>query len=116
MSTTTWVVAELKMHTVPSPGATPTTAASAVSWPATKFTFDAVGRGWSHGYTVRYPGRSGSVAVTFRATAFAPVRGTSWAAVGDTVSTSPAASLRLAGRVSAMRVGTTLAARLSPSP
>ena len=45
-----------------------------------------------------------------------PVAGTSRATVGCTTSTSPAASLCLAVRVSAMRVGTTLAARLSPAP
>ena len=35
MSTTTWVGAELKTHTEPSPADTPTMAPSAVSWAAT---------------------------------------------------------------------------------
>ena len=45
MSTTTWVGADAYTHTVPSPAATPTMAASAVSWAATKLTFDATGLG-----------------------------------------------------------------------
>src|SRR5436190_979731 len=58
------------MHTRPPVPNFATTTFATVC-PATKFTFDASGRGAPHGNTVTYPDPTGFVTVTFTATATA---------------------------------------------
>jgi hypothetical protein len=110
-SATRWLAPEeLKIVTLP-PAPIFTTTAFANVWPATKLALDANGRGSPVGYTVRKPSAVGSVTVTLRDTAVAPVAGTPAVPVTWTSIDWPGPAF-VAGapspiRVSRIRVGVT---------
>ncbi len=89
-STTRCVAAEANTHTRPDSPTRDTTAFGTVC-PATKFRFDATGRGCPHWNTVANPGPAGGVTVTF-STTVAASPGTPNRPATGTASTRPAPS------------------------